>query len=128
MAFCPKCKYEYETGVFVCPDCNEALVDELPREKSSAMVPDESWVPVGQVASQMKSEMAKGALDSNNIPSMILSSTFGAFGKGMDFHSGLAHSHAGGSVIMVPREFRHQAAIVLEAVLGEDLIQPENQP
>ena len=127
MAYCPKCRYEYRAGVLVCPDCNEALVDELPPEKTAAVTPDDSWVIVGTVASEMKSEIAKGSLDSNNIPSMILSSSFGAYGKGMDFHSGLAPSHAGGNVIMVPREFREEAAIILEAVLGDDLIQLEGQ-
>ena len=113
--------------MLVCPDCNETLVDELPSEKTAAVMPDDSWIVVGSVASGIKSEIARGSLDSNNIPSMILSSTFGAFGKGMDFHSGLAGVHGGGNVIMVPREYWEEAALILEAVLGEDLIQPEGQ-
>ncbi|GAW91003.1 DUF2007 domain-containing protein [Calderihabitans maritimus] len=30
--FCPKCKYEYVEGVKECPDCQVALVEELPPE------------------------------------------------------------------------------------------------
>ena len=30
MAFCPKCRYEYVSGVMACPDCGSVLVDSLP--------------------------------------------------------------------------------------------------
>ena len=125
MSYCPKCRYEYEVGMLVCPDCNETLVDKLPPDRTAAVVPDDSWIVVGGVASEIKSEMARGSLDSNNIPSMILSSTFGAFGRGLDFNLGLAGTRRAGNIIMVPREYGEQAALVLEAILGEDLIQPE---
>lgn len=29
MSWCPKCKNEYRAGITICPDCNEALVEEL---------------------------------------------------------------------------------------------------
>lgn len=29
MAWCPVCKNEYRAGITVCPDCNEALVEEI---------------------------------------------------------------------------------------------------
>lgn len=29
MSWCPKCKNEYRTGIAICPDCNEVLVEEL---------------------------------------------------------------------------------------------------
>ncbi len=127
MAFCPKCRYEYEVAVLVCPDCSETLVEKLPSDKTAAVMPDDSWIIVGGVASGMKSEIAKGSLDSNNIPSVVLSSTFGAYGKGMDFRFGLADTHGSGNVIMVPREYAEEAALILEAVLGDDLIQPERE-
>jgi hypothetical protein len=127
VAYCPKCKYEYQPGIWVCPDCHETLVDKLPPTSSAAVTPDESWVPVGKVASQIKSEMAKGALDSNNIPSVIFSSTFKAHGRGLDFATGLFLAQGEGNIIMVPREFREEALVVLEGVLGDDLIQPERQ-
>ena len=108
----------------MCPDCNMRLVDELPSHAQAAVSPDTSWVVMGQVASTMKSEMAKGTLDSNNIPSVILSSSFNIAGKGFGDAASLLHI-GGGNVIMVPREFEEDALLILEAVLGEDLIQPE---
>lgn len=32
MAWCPVCKNEYRAGITVCPDCNEALVEEMKEE------------------------------------------------------------------------------------------------
>jgi hypothetical protein len=45
----------------------------------------------------------------------------------VDFQLGLSPAEREGNVIMVPREFREEALVVLEAVLGDDLIQPERQ-
>jgi hypothetical protein len=112
--------------VQICPDCQEPLVDKLPPG-SSAVTPDENWVAVGMVVSQVKSEMAQGALESSNIPSIILSSTFQAYGRGQDWMVGLGLTFADGNVIMVPREHQKEALLVLEAVLGEDLIKPKKQ-
>ncbi|MBU8933584.1 MAG: hypothetical protein KOO62_06220 [candidate division Zixibacteria bacterium] len=126
MPFCPDCRYEYRFEVTVCPDCGVELVSNLPSLVSAAVTPDESWVVVGQVGSQMKTELAKGSLDSNNIPSMVISSSFGAFGKGMDFSSGLGLSSSEGNTILVPREFEIEAVLILEAVLGDDLIKPND--
>jgi hypothetical protein len=81
-------------------------------------------VVVGKIASQLLSEMAKGSLDSQNIPSVVLSSTFGAFGKNAEFGSSLL-SDGGGNVIMVPREYHEDAALILESILGDDLIFPD---
>ncbi len=119
MPICPKCKYEYRPGTTVCPDCGEKLVESLPP-KMVAQSPDDSWVSVCRVGSVVKSEMAKGALDSNNIPSIVMSSSFSAHGKGLDYVSGLALSEAGGNVIMVPREYRVEAELILQVVLGDD--------
>jgi hypothetical protein len=30
MPYCPDCRYEYQTGVDQCPDCESALVEALP--------------------------------------------------------------------------------------------------
>ncbi len=109
----------------MCPDCNVRLVDELPAHGQAAVMPDASWVVMGQVSSAMKSEMAKGSLDSNNIPSVILSSSFNIAGKGFAGGGHLLQSGNEGNVIMVPREFEEDALLILEAVLGDDLIQPE---
>ncbi|RKX26495.1 MAG: hypothetical protein DRP47_08085 [Candidatus Zixiibacteriota bacterium] len=126
MPFCPRCRYEYNPSIRVCPDCGVDLVSELPSMVSAAVTLDDSWVVAGMVSSQIKSELAKGALDFNNIPSMIVSSSFSAHGKGLDFISGLGQSGSIGNVILVPREFDIESAIILEAVLGEDFITPND--
>ena len=127
MTFCPKCRYEYEDDILECPDCRIELIDQLPSSVVSAAVsPDESWIPAGLVNSQIKSDLAKGALDSNNIPSVIISSVFNAYGKGLDFSSSISLSSSEGNIVLVPKEFKEEALFILEAVLGDDLIQPGN--
>jgi len=39
MSWCPKCKNEYRAGITVCPDCNEALLEELTEELTITYVP-----------------------------------------------------------------------------------------
>jgi len=119
MAVCPKCKYEYKIGVSMCPDCNERLVDHLPV-KSAAMVPDRSWVSVCRLPSQLKTAMAKGALDSSNIPSIVMSSSFTALGHGGDMPSGMMQPSLETNVLMVPKEFRQEADLILQAILGDE--------
>ena len=125
MSYCPSCRYEYRPDVSTCPDCNIPLAENIPESGSAAIMPDDSWVVVGRIASQLKSEMAKGSLDSQNIPSVVLSSTFNAFGRGTEFSMATSISDAEGNVIMVPREYHEEAALVLEAILGDDLVFPE---
>ena len=38
MPFCPDCRYEYQTGVSDCPDCDTALVQELPGHRPLRLV------------------------------------------------------------------------------------------
>ena len=76
MPFCPKCRYEFEAGNLICPDCNVSLVDSLPPKTVVAEKPDDSWVVVGSLVSRHKSKVAKGSLDSNNIPSVIIKSQY----------------------------------------------------
>ncbi len=119
MPFCPKCKYEYRAEQTVCPDCNVPLVDRLPT-KTAAAVPDDSWVSVGRVNSEMTAEMARGALESSNIPSVIVSSAFGTW-SGSGSTGILEAAGKGSNMVMVPREYRDDAEIILKAVLGDDL-------
>ena len=127
MGFCPKCKYEYNPGVTVCPDCNEPLVDELPTKATTAAVqPDDSWVGVCRVIGGSGASIAKGALDSNNIPSIVMSSQFSAFGGSLLPYASPKLGH--GDIVMVPREFVQEAELILEAVLGEDFDRLDMQP
>ena len=62
--FCPKCKYEYIDEVTVCPDCQEALIDQLPPE------PEPGFVDFKEVlATYNPADIAflKSLLDSENI-------------------------------------------------------------
>jgi len=39
MSWCPKCKNEYRSGITVCPDCNEELMEELTEAIELEFVP-----------------------------------------------------------------------------------------
>ena len=54
----------------------------------------------------------------------MLSSYFGALGRGVDFTSETPPA-GGTNIIMVPREYHEDAALALESILGDDLIFPE---
>jgi hypothetical protein len=121
MPFCPKCKYVFQNGIGICPDCDEALVEYTLSGRSAAMMPDDSWMVVGGVVSHDKTQVAKGSLDSSNIPSMVLPSKFAAFRSENPQQPIDTNSPDEGSLIMVPREFHEEALAILEAVLGDEL-------
>jgi len=104
----------------VCPDCNKELVEQLPAGNAAAVNPDHSWVIVGGVMNPMNFDIA-------NIPSMILSSSFDTTGLTAMLRSKKSVSVKGSNVIMVPREFEEEAALLLEMILGDDLIQSSTQ-
>ena len=123
MPFCPKCHYEYEVGLLMCPDCREALVDHPVPAGTAAVIPDDSWVVVGGVATEIESHRAKGSLDSNNIPSLMMPSSFSRHGRLAGVGSAPRRHPEITEMIMVPREFLHEAVVVLSSVLGDDFDQ-----
>ena len=123
MAFCPKCKYEFQPGVTVCSDCGETLVDTLPSSGAAAVPPDDSWVRICGIAGGIQSDMALGALETSNIPSTVISSSFGLFGPAGGLTTSLSGKRKELNFIMVPREFREEAELILEAVLGDDFLE-----
>ncbi len=126
MAFCPQCKFEYDASVMVCPECREVLREKIGgRTGSAAVQPDDSWVVIGGTISPGESKMAKGSLDSINIPAMVLPSELTPLSMGS---TALARYQPGGGeedLIMVPREYHEEAVLILKAVLGEDFGETE---
>jgi hypothetical protein len=122
MAFCPKCEFEFEDDHKICPECKVLLVDQRPAGLGAAVAPDMSWVQICGVRSNLGAESAKGALDSSNIPSVIMSSKFFTNGKHRVESSFPGLGLYDISLILVPREFREEAEVVVEAALGDDWI------
>lgn len=123
MPFCPQCRFEYRNDITLCSDCNQQLVDRLPLEKA-AVAPDDAWLTVGQVRGEMKSEMAQGALDSNDIPAVIVTGSAAKINSASS-SSGISQVTGDGSgsyTILVHREQFEKALLVLEAILGEDFL------
>ena len=76
MSFCPVCKCEYVQGIEKCPDCDEALVWELPSELPPDHVPpgfwtDEEAVTVFTAKDSVEAEIVRGILESAGIPCYV---------------------------------------------------------
>jgi hypothetical protein len=121
MPFCPRCKYEFDASVLVCPDCDRVLVDYPGDTRQSAAVrPDDSWVVVGDVDNAVDSRTAKGSLDSNNIPAMMLPADMTRIDATVQVVRKDNDDPEDQHMIMVPREYREEAVSILKAVLGDD--------
>jgi len=69
--FCPKCQYEYTDQVYVCPDCEIKLVEELPTENKE-IVSHIHFVPLPNLPGRVYAEIVKGALERQHVPCYIL--------------------------------------------------------
>lgn len=69
MPFCPKCEAEYVEGIWVCADCGEELVRELPPKPDFSR---EKTVVVFEILYQdYLIGMLKGLLEDNGIPCIV---------------------------------------------------------
>jgi len=65
MPYCPKCGYEYQPTVTVCPECDEPLVEELPHEEAPV---NEPLVAVYDAPDEVMSVMVRDLLEDAGIP------------------------------------------------------------
>ncbi|MEW5796733.1 MAG: hypothetical protein AB1772_10290 [Candidatus Zixiibacteriota bacterium] len=119
MPYCPECAFEYGRSILVCPECKISLVDQLPGG-AAAVSPDDSWIRICQIGSDLTSQVVRGLLETNNIPSIVMSSAFQPLANGVGWVAGGGNSTDGGHYLMVPREFRQEVELLLSAVLGDD--------
>jgi len=65
MPFCPSCGYEYVEGVQRCPDCDEALVDQLSEEDQGEEL---QLVKLHAFPGEIYARMVAEVLDQEGIP------------------------------------------------------------
>jgi len=119
MPYCPKCRYEYVTGISICSDCDEPLVESLPQETEDQTQVYDNWVELGRLTSQQYGDMLVEALRAKNIPVVVNSSTghFGATGQmGTAAFRPIAGAYYS---IMVPEKFARNADSEAETILGD---------
>ncbi len=125
MVYCPNCQYEHPSETFVCPDCRQSLIEKIDATKPVAMAPDDSWVAVANIKGTKLAEKAKNALDANNIPSQIMPKTFAqpfnkpAGGNQVFYASGYYQE----KLLMVPREYKHEAKLIVKSTLKKEKTQ-----
>ena len=122
MPFCPNCKYEYEASVTYCPDCELELVPSMPvpeDETIDASTGYDDWVELARFTSQPSADMLLETLQTQNIPSVILSSA-GHFGQTGQMGTDSFRPVGGGFTLMVPEDFVREADQEAMGVLGDE--------
>lgn len=119
MPYCPECAFEYDSTMLMCPECKVGLVEQIPGA-TAAVSPDDSWIRVCQIEKDLTSQLVRGLLESNNIPSIVMSSAFQPLSNGVGWVSGGKPTRGEKHYLMVPREFRQEVELLLSAVLGDD--------
>jgi len=123
MPFCPKCRYEYESNVTVCPDCNEPLVATLPPETEEdpddLMKQYDNWVQLARLTSQPAAEMVMEVFRGKNIPAVLLSGS-GHFGVTGQMGMSSFRPVNGAYSVIVPHDFIVDANREAEIILGEE--------
>ncbi len=119
--YCPQCKLHLDTQDYKCPDCRSLLVTNL-NGRSSAVVPDNSWVVIAGVDDDINKELAKGAMDSGNIPSLFINTENendnSLLGRLISYDNELELER---NIIMVPKEYRSEALFLLKGLFGVEI-------
>lgn len=123
MPFCPKCKYEYEYGVGMCPDCDERLVETLPDKEPSDEVETlaekyDDWTLLAALNSQYTASMCHEGLLAKDIPTVLLSGT-GHFGITGQMGISSYRPVEGNYKVYVPKAFIEDAVEEAKILLGE---------
>jgi len=77
MPYCPECRDEFEEWVKVCPDCNVALVEELPPQPVHEDM-DESLVHIATAPGEPIANMWSGILEEHGIQCLLKGGNLGA--------------------------------------------------
>jgi hypothetical protein len=89
--FCPKCRAEYREGFFRCSDCDIPLVDQLPPDPSVTdrrqgfETDHPELVVLRTFPTVIDADLAKSALESVGIDSMVRSDNEGGQSPGLAF-------------------------------------------
>lgn len=71
---CPKCKYEYEENIKICPDCNVDLVKEKPKKESEY----HTVKLLITASSMMEANIIASKLRAFDIPCFLKQKSFGS--------------------------------------------------
>lgn len=122
MPFCPNCRYEYDANVTECSDCEVDLVPSLPEPEDETVDPSngyDDWVELARLTSQPSADLIIEALQSHDIPSVILSGA-GPFGQTGQMGADSFSPAGGGYTLLVPEDFLQEADQQATAILGEE--------
>ena len=118
MPFCPRCRYEYNVDVGVCPDCHEKLVAKRPETPEADKQYDD-WVQLARLHSTRIAEMVLESLRAKDIPAVLMSGVgyFGQSGtQGLSSYAPVG----GGYSLLVPKDYVVDAVEEVKIILGED--------
>jgi len=89
--FCPQCRAEYRKGFVKCSDCDIPLVDQLPADSPPRRFESDhsDLVVLRTFATVIEADLAKSALDSVGIDSVIRSDDKGRQTPGLAFSQGV---------------------------------------
>ena len=70
MPWCPKCGYEYNPGIKLCPDCEEPLVEQLEGEEDFSRNYTD-MVPVTHLENEIEGAVLKSVLEEQGIHAIV---------------------------------------------------------